>query len=276
MTIDLEDQDTFGNAVADRHEYTDEELCLFDLRSRESALPPVQWPDGEDTQEQYEDSSTASLYGTPAGSGDYVVQEGDCLSQIAFDNGFSPQTLWLDPRNSELRRARKNPHVLLAGDRVHIPRRRPCVEGCGTNVRHRFRRKGVPEFVNLKFIDCEDQPLARVECRITVDGIHRSTKTGADGGLKIPIPPNARDVRLVFECTGEEIQVGLGELDPVDTLQGACQRLRNLGFENGEFSAGATGQVREAVRAFQYKYDLPETAEIDTATQDKLQEIHGS
>ena len=92
--------------------------------------------------------------GPPAtvGQGEYVVKAGECMSSIAFKQGFFWQTLWDLSENSELQRVRKDPFVLLAGDRVHIPHIRPKMESGGTEQKHTFRRKGVPAHFTLTLL----------------------------------------------------------------------------------------------------------------------------
>ena len=52
---------------------------------------------------------------------DYTVQSSDCMSSIAYENGFFWKTLWNLPDNTALKAQRKNPNVLMTGDIVHIP-----------------------------------------------------------------------------------------------------------------------------------------------------------
>ena len=276
MAIDWEDPDPFGDDISNNSEYIDQEFPEADLVSRDDDQPIRQSPEENETEKPDEEKPAAQFHSEPVGRGEYLVKEGDCMAQIAFDNGFLLKTLWMDSQNAELRRVRKNPYLLFSGDRVHIPTRRKGEESCATAARHRFRRKGVPEIMNLKLINPQDQPLQKVDCCITIDGFHSRKTTDQNGNLKIPIPPNSRQVRVILEATGEQIPIGLGDLDPIDTLQGVRDRLRNIGFELNETSEGITPQDCKVIRAFQHKYLLKESAEIDEATRNKLLEVYGS
>jgi hypothetical protein len=57
----------------------------------------------------------------PVGSGNYTVQEGDCITSIASLAGHFWKTLWEHPSNADLSHARKSPNILLTGDILTIP-----------------------------------------------------------------------------------------------------------------------------------------------------------
>jgi len=83
---------------------------------------------------------------------DYEVQEGDCVSSIAFSHGFFWETLWNLGSNSELKSKRKDPNILQAGDILHIPELTPRDESGATEKKHRFKLKGVPAKLKLKLM----------------------------------------------------------------------------------------------------------------------------
>jgi hypothetical protein len=241
----------------------------------------------------------------PVGQGAYVVKPGDCISSIAKDSGHFWETIWNDSGNSELKETRKDPNVLLPGDRVAIPALEDKSEDCATEQRHRFRRKGEPAQLRMRLMKepepqagertddedegasvgaeelgrMEDEPRASVPYTLEVDGETFSDQTDDQGYLMQPIPGNAKRGKLTIEPgTPNEtvIPLQLGHLDPITEIPGVKQRLHNLGFDCGDQAAGSTPQYEAALRAFQEKLGLEPTGQADQATRDRLQEVHGS
>jgi hypothetical protein len=211
------------------------------------------------------------------GTDGYLVKEGDCVTSIAKTSGHFWETIWQDPGNAELREARKDPNVLLPEDRVTIPAIMPKQEPGETEMRHRFVRRGEPAQFSIKVL-VNDEPRANEPYTLKVDGRTFSGFTGPDGGLRVPIPGDAKEARLWVGPEGEETEypLGLGDMDPVTEVIGVQRRLNNLGFECGKEDNILGPATRSALERFQSEQKLPETGEIDEATQDKLREKHGS
>ena len=207
---------------------------------------------------------------------EHIVRQGECISSIAFDHGLSPATIWDFPDNVDLKRKRKDPNVLIEGDVVMIPDKEQRIESRPTDARHRFRRKGVPEYLRVKLLDEHDEPRKDLRYVLNVDGVSMTGTTDAEGMIEHAIPPNARDGLLVVEPgAGEErIRLDLGHLNPIDEVSGIWMRLSNLGFDCGP--EGDSPRLQEALREFQRQYKLTETGEIDEATSLKLKALYGS
>ncbi len=204
----------------------------------------------------------------------HTVQQGECISSIAAEYGFSPDTIWNDPANSRLKALRKDPNVLYPDDVVVIPEKQDKQFDAATEKRHRFKRKGVPAKLRLRILD-GDVPRANVNYRLIIDGTTYEGTTDGDGKLEHSIPPGAKEGQLILE--GDvPIPLSLGEMDPVDTTSGVQGRLLNLGFDCGALDGNSSPQLEEALRAFQTKHGLPVTGQADEATQNKLKEEHGS
>ena len=88
---------------------------------------------------------------------DYVIRQGDCISSIAFRNGFDWITLWNEPANAELKERRKDPNLLFPGDVVHIPDLRLKEVDRPTDQCHSFKVKNVPAKLRLRLLGAEDE-----------------------------------------------------------------------------------------------------------------------
>ncbi|MDX2132079.1 MAG: peptidoglycan-binding domain-containing protein [Planctomycetota bacterium] len=206
------------------------------------------------------------------------VISGECIASIAVRAGHFPDTVWNHPDNQALRELRADPNVLLVGDEVFVPALREKQESCATEQKHRFRRKGVPSELNVR-IEFNGEPRADIPYTLVIDGVSTDGQTDADGWVRAPIPPGARDARLTLRPQGkppEEIHLQLGHLDPADTVSGQKGRLRNLGYYHGPIDNTRCDEFQSAVRVFQKKMSLPETGRVDAATRDKIKSEHQS
>jgi hypothetical protein len=203
----------------------------------------------------------------------YAVRQGDCITSIAEQFGHFWTTIWEHPGNAGLKAARKDPNTLVPGDIVFVPDVRPKQEARATDAKHRFRKRGIPAICRIQVFD-EEEPRANQAYRFQIDGrVHEGT-TDEDGVLEVPLPPRARSGKLTI---GEEKAVYhfvFGVLEPVDTVRGAQIRLANLGFYRGRDHGVLDEATHAALLAFQYRFELEQTGELDGATQARLLEIH--
>ena len=241
---------------------------------------------------------------------DYTVQQGDCISSIAYDRGFFWQTIWNDGANASLKSQRKDPNVLKEGDVVHVPDLRIRQESCATEKRWTFKLKGVPSTLKIKLlkppkpppaaanspappsddltVSAEDpdppaaapsQPWANTAYLLVVDGKPFQGKTDGDGVVKISIPPNAQSGTLTMaRNTPDEasFDLTLGALAPCDSVSGVKQRLYNLGYDCGDVDDTSSDALAAALAAFQQDSGLKVTGALDDDTKNKLKQIHGS
>jgi N-acetylmuramoyl-L-alanine amidase len=200
------------------------------------------------------------------------------MESIAQEHGYFWQTLWEHPNNAELKAKRQNPDVLLPGDVVYIPEKRLKEEPGATEQRHRFKRKGVPSMLRLVLKDENDEPRVGVPYVLEIDGKLSSGETDSAGRIERPIPPDAQRGKLIVGTGNdqEEHQLQLGHMDPVTEITGVQGRLKNLGYDCGETSGVLDAKTQEAIRAFQAEHGLEVTGEADEATQQELENQHGS
>jgi N-acetylmuramoyl-L-alanine amidase len=89
----------------------------------------------------------------------HIAKPNDCISSLALQYGFFPDTIWNDPANAKLRQEREDPNVLRTGDVVIIPDKRRKDEDKPTEQRHQFRRKGFPTTIHIRLLK-NDEPRA--------------------------------------------------------------------------------------------------------------------
>jgi len=207
----------------------------------------------------------------------YVAKQGECISSIARNRGLFWQTLWNHPNNAALKTKRKDPNILYPGDVIYIPGKTEKQESGATEKRHRFFKKGEPAKIKLQIL-FNDRPRAKERYVLTIDGQHFSGQTDAQGRIKQPIPPNAKEGKLIVGEDEEQTEyvLQLGDMDPIDEITGIQGRLNNLGFSCAKANGILSIETKAALTRFQEAYGLPVTGQVDAATQAKLQQVHGS
>lgn len=207
----------------------------------------------------------------------HLVRQGECLSSIAYQYGFAPDTIWNHPDNAGLKEKRADRHLLYPDDVVQIPDKEERQASCATDARHRFVRKGVPEMLQIVLLDRDDQPRASLAYVLTIDGTSWEGVTDSDGCLKQSILPNARQGSLLLHAEIEEEYVlQLGYLDPHTETSGIQARLANLGFDCGPIDGEFGPRTNSALAQFQRANDLRPTGEADAETINCLVQRYGS
>src|ERR1700759_5194160 len=110
----------------------------------------------------------------------HTVAQGECMTSIAFDNGFFWKTLWGLPENAALREARDIPFVLRPGAAVHVPELRSREVSVARGAWHMFRRKGVPARLRMRLL-VQNRPLASLPFVLAFDGRTIEGTTTAQG-----------------------------------------------------------------------------------------------
>ena len=205
-----------------------------------------------------------------------VLGKSDCALSVASRCGHVWNTVWDHPFNSELRRLRGDPSVLMAGDRLWIPALRPKqIDRC-TNQRHVFVKKSNLAYIRIQFLE-EDRPQARVRYTLDIDGTLREGTTDDGGWLNESISPDAREGRLSLQISDDvqrTFDLKFGELDPLSQITGLQARLEHLGFRPGPVDGNFGPKTQDALRRFQREHRLPETGEYDDETRSRLLQEH--
>lgn len=206
----------------------------------------------------------------------HIVKQGDCISSIAYENGYGPATLWDADENADLREKRGDPNVLLPGDKVVLPDKEMVTTTHATGKRYTFVRRGVPEKLRLQFL-LDDEPRAGEPYVLEINGavVASDKSTDGDGRIEHSIPPNARSGRVLFRDGTEVYELSLGHLDPIDQARGVKARLKNLGFYFGSVDDTLDEATEFAISAFQESRGLEPLGDLDDETRDALKKAYG-
>jgi hypothetical protein len=212
---------------------------------------------------------------------EHIVKDGEYLSSIAAEYGFSKYTtIWDHPNNSELKAKRKNPSVLFPGDKVYIPDHEIKTVSAPTEKRHTFQVSRLPVKLRIVITGEDGAPLANAAFQLTIEGKTSKVKTNGDGCLVQEIPSTSHSGSLVMEENGAptnfEIPLKIGYLHPVEEISGIQARLKNLGYYAGEIDDGDETEIRSAIEEFQCDHGLTPDGQCNAALQAKLKEVHGS
>ncbi|UCE46828.1 MAG: peptidoglycan-binding protein [Phycisphaerales bacterium] len=205
---------------------------------------------------------------------EHTVKQGDCISSIAFKYGMFPDDIWNDSKNRQIKEQRKDPNVLMPGDVVYVREKEEKEVSCASEQRHRFKRKGVPEILRMRFLS-GGEPRADKDYVLDIDGTLFDGKTDKDGKVEIAIPPNAKQATILFRESGVEYKLKLGNLDPITEISGVQGRLKNLGFYPGPIDGNMSDQLEQAIRDFQERNNLEPNGSLDENTRNKIDKSSG-
>ena len=211
----------------------------------------------------------------------YTVEQGDHLSKIAKDNGFTDYTIiWDHPNNADLKKQRQNPNILFPGDQVFIPDMEQKQESGATDKRHTFTVDKKTLKLRLVLEDAYEKPIAGQQCALLVDGQVFQLTTDANGKLEQEIPLDAKEGVLTIRgdetpIANEVIKLKIGHLDPAEEITGQVARLNNLGYFAGPLDGSDDDAFESAVEEFQCDHGLKVDGDCGPKTQAKLKAVHG-
>lgn len=140
--------------------------------------------------------------------------------------------------------------------------------------------------LDLVLTDYFLDPYSEKTYHLTASGLRFEGKTDKDGKLKHDIPKEATTATLRLwtavypEGPQRLYQIKLMELAPPDSIEGAQQRLKNLGYYTGPVDGIENGLLTAAIRELQIdhaeSHGLSPTGALDEGTAGALEEIHRS
>ena len=206
----------------------------------------------------------------------HVVRQGEYLTKLAHQLGFDADAVWNHTRNADLRALRTNREILCPGDVLWVPDSPRKLVQLRIGEDNAFA-SSIPETqIHLTLLQRDGTPLANTA--YTVQGAPGLTdgSTDGDGKVSLTLPVHVERVLLVFE-SGQQYQVAVGEMDPIEETSGVLKRLIHLGYLTE--CADPTSddfELRLALSAFQKAQGLPITGQIDDPTRHALVAAHKS
>ena len=226
------------------------------------------------------------FYMADGGGGGQTVTVGadDSILSIAKANGLYWSTVWNHPNNASLKAERGDPEVLQEGDQVFVPKAVPKQVSKPNEATHVFQLKGEQAVFKMQLMQM-DEPRANEPYTLVIDGTIINGTTDGNGMIQCDIPNDAKGGVLKLQNGKEQIPISIGRLDPADSPDGVRQRLKGLGFEDTPEEDAATaaaataanpddGMPHGALKAFQTKYNLTVSGELDDATKAQLKTLH--
>jgi N-acetylmuramoyl-L-alanine amidase len=205
---------------------------------------------------------------------EYIAKPGDTIQKIALRHKLDWEVVWQHSGNARLRETRKEPNLLLPGDKVVLPERDIRQEACATDTHHRFRAKGNTTLLRLRLLDEEGRPMAGTSYQLLIGGAIHEGSTDADGNLEQSISALTIKATLHIPSLNRNLPLYLGRLGPADAPQGIQERLRNLGYYHNRDPKLATLKLAAALRKFQKEHGLEQNGKTDAATIQKIEELH--
>ncbi len=211
----------------------------------------------------------------------YIVQDGDCLASIAKQAGFADwHTIYNDSHNADFRQLRPDPNVIFAGDQLFIPDKDVKTDSKGTDTASTFQLVAKKTFLKIRLKDEKGAAFSGKKFSLKIGGKITEGVTGDDGMVQQEIAADTRTGQLTVFLDDDTTKPGfiwdlkVGGLDPVDTDKGVQARLNNLGFFCGTVDGIIGPKTKAALSGFQSKNGLTVSGDADSATRDKLRQLH--
>ncbi len=249
--------------------------------SRVSEVPRVSLTRGGDLAVSSALGGTSTryrtVYGLAAGVEDsvqpYVIKEGDFLVQLAHKFGFDADAVWNDPANADLKSLRPDPNILWPSDVLYIPEpSAPKLFALDTGSTNTFTSSAPTVTLTQRFVGADATTYAGKA--FTVKELDQLTglTTDGQGTATFPVPVTLDTVTITFTDSGETWVLGLGNLNPINTLSGVFQRLQNCGYITEDISydpdtpTNNVGAIRMGLRALEASQpnaaDTPPSTEL--------------
>ena len=215
-----------------------------------------------------------------------TIQQGDTLISIAHAEGiFDWQRIWDHSRNRALRQQRSNPQVLYEGDVVYVPDKQEMFKDVQVELDkvHTFRLKKSACYFSVFLKNEAGKPYAGCRYRLELGSANFQGMTPENGLVCHPVGPNVQTGELTLWRNKQDPRdvytwtLQIGHLNPADTVSGAKQRLKNLGYHVGPIDENLDEVTQSALENFQRHMGLkPADGQLNSATRNALTSLHQS
>ena len=204
----------------------------------------------------------------------HTVSQGETASKIAFDAQLADFTsIWNHGSNKDFVKTR-DPNLLYPGDELFVPEKQQKEVPADTGLTHRYKKKVPKNKIRLQMLDGNKEPIPEADYTLAIGEENFSGQTSDDGWIMHDIAVEATDGTLDF--AGRTIELEIGSLDPMETVEGIQGRLMNLGYKvNAVDGDDSTDEYKDAVKAFQSDFQLTVDGIVGPQTRGKLKDIYG-
>ena len=171
-------------------------------------------------------------------------------------------------------------HLIFPGDEVFIPDTETRTDGAPTDAWTQFKIDTQKTLIRLRMMDGDNTAFAGKKYQLEINGQLREGTTGGDGMIEKEIPADCTEAKLTVwfdnDRTGPGViwNLKMGHLDPWDKVSGVQARLKNLGYDPGPIDGDIGPLTHAALSGFQFSQNLTVTGNADSATKNKLKELH--
>lgn len=215
----------------------------------------------------------------------HEVQDGDCIQVLAKNHRVSPKQILDEPRNQELFKQRKNPHVLHPGDELYIPEGKVTRESLTTDRSHTVRLPRVTCVLRLE-VDVSgfsDTSELEFELELEDGSKHKGHIRPADNKsvnfFRVDSSKKAGVLRIYCDPDDKEKvvehKIKLGHLCPADKVRGIQARLFNLGHYRGKIDEELGPLTKQAIREFLGPKNESREPDLDEVAA-RLEKVHRS
>jgi hypothetical protein len=219
-------------------------------------------------------------------AGIHKVVQGEYLFGIAKKYGFPDwKKIWDHGQNAELKELRKNPNVLFPGDEVFIPDPELREEDRPTDNLHTFVAPAEKLMLRVVLTRVYGEPYKGAPCVLIANADRKELTADGDGMIEQEIKPTITKATLQAEDEVQvngapekidrEVELLIGNLDPVKEPSGQRARLANLGYYRLPADTVDDDEFKSSVEEFQCEHSLQVDGVCGPNTQAKLLSEHG-